>query len=104
WASNNNQKWKIVPVGAATNLSGTVHIDSVHSGKSLDVAEVSKAPAANVQQWGYGGGANQQWNLINTGTGYYKIQAKHSGQMLDVGNASTANSANIQQYTDNGND
>lgn len=104
WGNHNNQKWKIIPVGAATNLSGTVRIDSVHSGKALDVANVSTSPGANIHQWGYGGGANQQWNLINTGNGYYKIQSRHSGHMLDVAGASTANTANIQQWSDNGND
>jgi beta-glucanase (GH16 family) len=104
WVNGNNQKWKIIPVGAATNLAGTIRIDSVHSGLSLDVDGISTAPAANVLQWNYVGGANQQWNLINTNNGYYKIQAKHSGHMLDIANASTANSANLQQYPDNGSD
>lgn len=104
YVGGNNQKWRIVPVGAKRGLEGAYRITSVHSNKSLDVAGASQSEGANVQQWGYGGGANQQWNLLNTGNGYYKLQARHSHQMLDVAWASVDNGANVQQAIDNGND
>jgi glucosylceramidase len=37
---------------------------AVHSGKVLDVANSSPADGANVQQWTYNGGYNQQWQLV----------------------------------------
>lgn len=104
YVGGNNQKWHFVPVGAERDAKGSVYFTSVHSNKALDVAEVSRAEGATVQQWGYGGGANQHWNLINTSTGYYKLQASHSDQLLDVAWASTANGANIQQAIENGSD
>ena len=39
-----------------------------YSGKALDVAKVSTADGANVQQWNYGGGDNQQWQLVAVGS------------------------------------
>ena len=75
-----------------------------HSGKCLDVSGISKDSGANVHQWSYVGGNNQQWKFESTGNGYYKIIAKHSDKVLNVQNSNVTNSANITQKTDNGRD
>jgi hypothetical protein len=54
--------------------------------------------AANVQQWSYFGLESQQFVLIPTGDGFYKIVAKHSGKIVEA--ASTAVEANVRQYAD----
>jgi endo-1,4-beta-xylanase len=84
--------------------NGTYSIQNVNSGKALDVAGQSTSDGANVQQYSYRGGANQQWNVEETGSGVYRIANVNSGKVLDVASASTANGANVQQYTDYGND
>lgn len=104
YVGGNNQKWRIIPVGAKRDLAGSYRITSVHSEKDLDVAGASYSEGANVHQWSFGGGANQQWTMLNTGNGYYKLQANHSKQLLDVAWASKNNGANVQQALDNGND
>jgi regulation of enolase protein 1 (concanavalin A-like superfamily) len=74
---------------------GTYRIIARHSGKALDVTGASTADGANVEQWTYSGGTNQQWTLTNLGSGQYKIIGVGSGKSLDVANNSTADGANI---------
>ncbi|QNE22769.1 glycosyl hydrolase [Kribbella qitaiheensis] len=69
-----------------------------HSGKALDVTDVSTSNGAAIQQWDYAGGNNQKWRFVNVGGGYYKIVSKHSGKALDVRSASTSNGATVQQW------
>ncbi|WP_135363264.1 glycoside hydrolase family 11 protein [Halosimplex halophilum] len=82
---------------------GTYSIQNVNSGKAMDVAGESTEDGANVQQYSYWGGSNQQWNVTATGNGY-RIENVNSGKVLDVSNSSTDDGANVQQYTDYGND
>ena len=74
-----------------------------HSGKALDICNVSTADGACVQQYSYGGGTNQQFEFRPvSGTSYYQIVARHSGKCLDVPNSSTANGAQLQQWACSG--
>ena len=72
------------------------------SGKVLDVADVSTADGAKMQQWTNYTASNQQFRVESTGDGYYKLTAVHSGKLLDVPNASTASGVQLQQANDNG--
>ncbi|WP_137288421.1 glycoside hydrolase family 11 protein [Natronorubrum halophilum] len=83
--------------------NGTYRIQNGNSGKALDVANSSTDDGANVQQYSYGGGSNQQWNVEDTGNGY-RIENVNSGKALDVANSSTDDGANVQQYSDGGSD
>jgi len=80
-------------------LTGTFKILSKESGKALDVTGVSTANGAAIQQWTYGGGANQKWVIASTGDGYYTISSVLSGKVLDIRDWSTANGGLIQQWT-----
>jgi len=51
----NNQKFTFTPTSG-----GYFRITPVHSGKAVDVSGGSTADGANVQQWTYNGGNNQQ--------------------------------------------
>jgi endo-1,4-beta-xylanase len=84
--------------------SGTYSIRNVNSGKALDVTGQSTSDGANVQQYSYWGGENQQWNVTDTGNGVYRIENVNSGKVLDVSGQSTDDGADVQQYTDYGND
>jgi hypothetical protein len=70
---------------------------SVHSGKVLDVADWSTQNGGNVQQWTYGGGANQQWIYTATRFGW-EIRNVHSNKCLDVDGPSNADGANVHQW------
>ena len=50
----------------------------------------------------YLGSDNQQFIIVATADGYYKMIAKHSGKLIEVANASTVNNANIQQWDNDG--
>ncbi|GAA4718043.1 RICIN domain-containing protein [Phytohabitans rumicis] len=68
-----------------------------HSGKCLDVVSQSTADGANVVQYACNSGANQQWQALDLGTGYYQLIARHSNKCLTVPGASTADSVQVQQ-------
>jgi len=91
--------------GSSGSLSsGTYSIQNVNSGKGLDVVNESTDDGANVQQYSYWGGSNQQWNVEDTGSGAYRIENVNSGKVLDVANQSTSDGANVHQYSDGGGD
>jgi hypothetical protein len=80
-------------------VSGEAYVlRSVNSGKALDVEFASTEDGANVQQYGYAGGENQQWVVTDLDNGYYKLEAVHSGKALDVEGASTSDGANVHQW------
>jgi len=54
------------------------------SGKVLDVTAVSRQDGALIQQWDSLAGANQQWQFVPLGNGYYQILNSNSGKALDA--------------------
>ena len=64
--------------------SGTWNIRSKNSALLMDVYGVGTEQGVNVIQWPSNGGANQKWNFISLGNGYYKITSVLSGLSLDV--------------------
>ena len=71
-----------------------------NSGKAMDVAGTSTADGATVQQWARHDLGNQQWQFVDSGSGYYKLKSKNSGKVLDIDSKSTADGAKVQQWTD----
>jgi Ricin-type beta-trefoil lectin domain-like/SdrD B-like domain/Secretion system C-terminal sorting domain len=71
-------------------------IVNVNSGLGLDVSWASQNNDASVIQYPYGGGANQQWQIVPTTNGYVKIVARHSGKNLAC--HATANGSKVYQY------
>ncbi|PSQ05476.1 hypothetical protein BRC95_06905 [Halobacteriales archaeon QS_5_68_33] len=76
-------------------------IESVHSGKVLDVADRSEQDGGNIQQWTDYGNANQRWYIREVGNDKYEIEAAHSGKVLDVEGWSDQDGGNVQQWGDN---
>lgn len=70
------------------------------SGKAMDVAAKSTADGAVIQQWTRNDGANQQWQFVDSGSGYYRLKARNSGKVLDLWNWSTADRGEFRQYQD----
>lgn len=97
----------LVGVGGAGAQAATVDTDAWYvlvnrdSGKALDVSGSDTSDGANIQQWTRHDGANQQFQFVDSGEGYYRLRARHSGKVLDVYNWSTADGANIVQWSDN---
>ncbi|MEC0169279.1 RICIN domain-containing protein [Paenibacillus graminis] len=83
---------------SAPVTGGTYKILSKASEMALDVADVSTADGALVQQREYAGGNNQRWTISDAGSGYVNIVNTASGKGLDVINGSTADGAGVQQW------
>ena len=71
-----------------------------NSGKALDVYNLATDDGARITQWSRNDQAQQQWQFVDSGGGYYRIKSRHSGKVLDVHNWSTANGGSIVQWTD----
>ena len=71
-----------------------------HSGKAMDVYNWATNDGARIAQWTRSDGANQQWQFVDSGGGYYRLRSRHSGKVLDVSNVSTADGAQIVQWAD----
>lgn len=86
---------------SAEAFSGYYKIVAKHSGKVLDVegGVTATGNGANIHQWAWNGGNNQQWSIAAVGS-YYRIVARHSGKVLDVegGVSATGNGANVHQW------
>ncbi len=78
---NLNQQFDLIHKG-----DGLYQIAAKHSGKSMDVAGISKAEGALIHQWTYGGPQNQNQNFIlfKASNGLYKLIAEHSGKVVEV--------------------
>lgn len=86
------------PAAPASGIpSSWASIISKSSGKCLDVAGISTAALAPLQQWACWGGDNQKF-LFSPVVGGYEITAKNSGLQLDVLGQSTSDGASVIQY------
>nr|WP_239159796.1 non-reducing end alpha-L-arabinofuranosidase family hydrolase [Actinoplanes humidus] len=72
-----------------------------NSGKALDVYNLATTDGARITQWARNDGAQQQWQFVDSGGGFYRLKSKLSGKVLDVYNLSTADGAAVVQWTDN---
>ena len=89
------------PAGAATvDTSASYVLVNRNSGKALDVYNLATGDGARITQWSRNDQAQQQWQFVDSGGGYYRIKSRHSGKVLDVHNWSTANGGAIVQWTD----
>jgi hypothetical protein len=77
---------------------GPVQLIARHSGKCLDVTNISTQPGALLQQWTCWGGPNQQWMLTPTGAGAYEVTSINTGMAVNVSYNSLADGALIAQF------
>jgi beta-xylosidase len=85
---------------AAVDTSAWYVLVNRNSGKALDVYNFATNDGARITQWSTTSAANQQWQFVDSGGGYYRIRSRHSGKVLDVFNFSTADGAAIVQWAD----
>ncbi|WP_033307153.1 non-reducing end alpha-L-arabinofuranosidase family hydrolase [Streptomyces iakyrus] len=89
------------PAGAATvDPSASYVLVNRNSGKALDVYNMATGDGARITQWTRNDQAQQQWQFVDSGGGYYRIKSRHSDKVLDVHNWSTANGGSIVQWAD----
>nr|WP_026207954.1 RICIN domain-containing protein [Catelliglobosispora koreensis] len=89
------------PAQAVTiNPSAWYVIVSRHSGKVVDLYNLSTADGAPIVQWARNNGNQQQWQFVDAGSGYYKLKSRHSGKVLELPNAQDG--TQLVQNADNG--
>jgi hypothetical protein len=93
WVNTNCQKWRLSSVGG-----GFYKIESVATGRVIDVWNFSTADGATVVQHPWLDGANQKWAFEPVGGGDYRIVNLHSGKVLDLPYAYTTDGVAIWQY------
>jgi len=91
-AGDASQIWLVTSAGSST--SGYYALAALSSGKVLDVEDASTADGANVHQWSWWGGDNQQWEFLLPGTtvaltladvGATRKTARQAAAAFDVG-------------------
>ncbi len=85
---------------ATVDTSASYVLTSRHSGKALDVYNLSTADGAGIVQYTRNDGAWQQWQFVDAGSGWYKIRSRHSGKVLELPNATDG--TQLVQNADNG--
>jgi Ricin-type beta-trefoil lectin domain-like/Subtilase family/Secretion system C-terminal sorting domain len=98
--SQANQIWKV-----ETTTAGYYKLSAQHTGKVMDVQGGSTSALANIQQYDYLGGDNQQFAILPWGDGTMKIRPKHTAAQnfdFDIYGGSTADFAQAIQYPEHG--
>jgi Ricin-type beta-trefoil lectin domain-like len=80
-------------------FSGNYRVVARHSGLGMNVSGASTLNGAPVIQWPYGGGTNEQWQMVDLSGGWYWFKAVHSGKAAVIEGASTANGALAIQWS-----
>jgi glycosyl hydrolase family 62/ricin-type beta-trefoil lectin protein len=89
------------PASAATiDTSASYVLVNRSSGKALDVYNLATGDGARITQWSRNDGAQQQWQFVDSGGGFYRLRSKLSGKVLDVYNFSTGDGGAIVQWSD----
>ncbi len=89
------------PASAATiDTNASYVLVNRNSGKALDVYNLATTDGARITQWSRNDGAQQQWQFVDSGGGYYRLKSRLSGKVLDVYNWSTADGGSVVQWTD----
>lgn len=94
-----NDLWRIEP------WTGCHLVANASASQTLNVPNNSTSDGTQLVQWLWGGGtANEIWQFVPAGGGYYKIVSKSSGKLVTVAGGSTANGAPVVQQADIGAD
>ncbi len=87
------------PPPSGTSFDGKIlRLTAVHSGKVMDVSQVSTEAGAKIWQWGWSNTKNQKWAWKKLDATSYQIAATHSNMCLDVPGGSLENSAVLTQW------
>jgi Ricin-type beta-trefoil lectin domain-like len=90
----------LMPAGANAADQYRVEITNLRSGLKADVMWASTAAYQGVFLWPNNASASQEFDLLDSGNGHFRIRARHSGQclMLDWRGGTYANGTRVIQY------
>ena len=97
------QEWDCNGTSAQTfhispTSGGYFKIINVNSGKGLDIKDVSTLANAVVQQWSYGGGANQQFRFVARGANQFSFHPRLTDMAVDLYYGRPDNGTILVQY------
>jgi Alginate lyase/Ricin-type beta-trefoil lectin domain-like/Ricin-type beta-trefoil lectin domain len=90
------------PVAPTPDSGAWYNVVNVNSGKCADVYQGGITLGTNLDQWTCGAGqANQQWQLIPTDSGYYRINSRYVLMSFNVtgGTGAVGNNVPIQLWS-----
>ncbi len=91
------QQWDVTHVDNQVGGDWSYYnIKSVPSGRTPDVWNWDLSAGADVRQYDFAGGTNQQWVIEYVEDGFFHIRSRHSGKYLEVAGGSSNAGANIQ--------
>lgn len=99
WDPNTAQPTEALDAFISGSAVTSNRIRSRNSDRCIDVKGARSTNGEDIIQWTCHNNANQQWQFIDVGSGYYQLQVQHSNLCLDVDGASTDDGANILQWT-----
>lgn len=73
-------------------------VQSAFSDRCAEIASYSMVDGGAAVQWGCHGGANQRWEYVDVGGGYYELRNGQSGKCLEVYGWSTEDAAHVVQW------
>jgi arabinan endo-1,5-alpha-L-arabinosidase len=90
------------PADAATiDTTAYYQLINRNSGKAMEIDGGSTADGAGLVQRTTNASAQyQQFQFVDSGSGFYRLRARHSNKVLDVYQRSTADGATIEQWSD----
>ena len=95
-SSSEAPKFEFVPV---SGQSATYLVKNARTGKCIDIFRAKRNNSVPLIQYSCGEGANQHFQLLDAGSGYYQLKAKHSGKCVDVRYLLKKDGAEIVQYS-----
>ncbi|HEX2939317.1 MAG TPA: DNRLRE domain-containing protein, partial [Ruminiclostridium sp.] len=88
---------------SSVKSGGVYYIRSSVSNQYLDVSGFTDADGTAIMQHPFNGGFNQQFRLIDAGSGHYKIQPTNcTGRVIDINNGSAADGTKVEIWQSNG--
>jgi hypothetical protein len=94
---------QFTPATQPPGIAGTHFVYNKYSDLVLEDPGSSTQKGTDMDQWGYNGGANQQWTFGRNSDGSYTITNGASGMVLEDYASATTNGAAVDQWTSNGN-
>jgi len=100
-----NQQWMLLPVDSTSKVKVNTGlwymVVNRNSGKVLGDQNFGVDNGSKVVQYTRNDGADQQWQFVDSGSGYYRLRNRYSNKVLDVPAFSTADGTLLDQWKDN---
>ena len=93
-SSSEAPNYEFLPVAGQ---NATYLVKNARTGKCLDIFRAKRHNGADLIQYSCGEGANQHFQLLDAGKGYYQLKASHSNKCVDVFRAYDADGTNVTQ-------